>query len=72
MAYYLLMIAKGIATYLYDKSGVVSSPRLKISSQICKRRVAMLLVCCRRERVCLFVFLSKLAVKGQVKYCKAT
>lgn len=73
MAYYLLMIAKSLEIYLCDKPGVVSSPRLKISSKICKRRVIMVLVCCLCEHVCLFVCISfKASSERPRKALKAT
>lgn len=58
MAYYPQMIANGIAICLYEKSGIVSSQRLKISSPTCKRRVIIGLACCLGEQVCLCVCVS--------------
>lgn len=73
MTYYLIIITKSIATYLYDESEVVSSHRQKNTHSICKRGIVMLFECCLWELVCVCFFLkyserpSKSTSKGKHK-----
>lgn len=58
MTYYLIIITKSTATYLYDESEVVSFHRQKNTYSICKRGIVMLFECCLWELVCVCVSLK--------------
>lgn len=58
MTYYLIIITKSTATYLYDESEVVSSHRQKIPTQSAKEELLCSLECCLWELVCVCVSLK--------------